>query len=189
MDPETDLDVVVPLIYDTDEYLFPFLFGRRAKALPTIAELVKKEDNSFSHRYILCEVEKNVVRGIIVAFDHRLVDQAKEDADYRAVLSRWDRFTLFFKSFVLRALIDKSDVNGIYIQNVCVAPEFRGHGIGSLLIRHISHAHGGDIFLDAEMTNTRAIALYKRLGFKMISEKGSFFRGLGNYRMVRPATE
>jgi hypothetical protein len=36
----TDLDAVAELVYDTDAYLFPFLFGARRRALPILRELI-----------------------------------------------------------------------------------------------------------------------------------------------------
>jgi ribosomal protein S18 acetylase RimI-like enzyme len=187
IDTATDLTQVAGLIYDTDKYLFPFLFGGREKALPVLRALVMREGNSFSYRYIWCDVEDGVVRGILIGYDHRTIDKDAEEADFRAVLPVWDQILLFFKYLILRPFMDKSDVTGVYIQNVCVAAEARGKGIGSGLIRHFCNLHRRDCFLDVELGNKQALALYERLGFRIASEKTVFLPGLGSYRMVRIA--
>jgi ribosomal protein S18 acetylase RimI-like enzyme len=187
MDIASDIDTVVGLIYDTDKYLFPFLFGPRAKALSTLKKLVLRDGNSFSHRHIRCEVEKDRVRGILIGYDHRMIDEAAETADFRAVLPVFDQITLFLKYLILKPFMDKSDVTGVYIQNVCVAAEDRGKGIGSLLIRHFCALDRRDAFLDVELGNHQARLLYERLGFSIASKKNVFLPGLGSYRMVRRA--
>lgn len=181
----TDLDAVTDLIYETDKYLFPFLFGSREKAVPILRQLVIREGNSFSHRYIWCDVEGDRVRGILIGYDHLTIDEKTENADFAAVLSLWAQITLFFKFLILKPFIDKADVTGVYIQNVCVAAAFRGKGIGSGLIRHFCNLHRRDTFLDVELGNKEALKLYDRLGFKIASEKTVFLPGLGSYRMVR----
>lgn len=188
MEIATDLRQVAGLIYDTDEYLFPFLFGSRQKALPVLEQLVVREANSFSHRHIWCDVDAGAVRGILIGYDHRTIDKDAEEADFRAVLPFWDQVTLFFKYLILRPFMDKSDVTGVYIQNVCVAEAARGRGIGSGLIRHFCSLHQRDCFLDVELGNKQALALYERLGFRIASKKTVFLPGLGSYRMVRPFT-
>ncbi|MBN8220056.1 MAG: GNAT family N-acetyltransferase [Spirochaetes bacterium] len=185
MEIATDLPSVAELIYDTDKYLFPFLFGAREKALPILQALVRLDGNSFSHRHIWCDVEADQVRGILIGYDHRTIDERAETADFRAVLPLWDQFTLFFKYLILKPFMDKSDVTGLYIQNVCVAAEARGRGIGTGLIRHFCGLHPRDCFLDVELGNRQALALYERLGFQIMAEKTVFLPGLGSYRMVR----
>jgi ribosomal protein S18 acetylase RimI-like enzyme len=185
IDIERDLDVVVGLIYDTDAYLFPFLFGRRESALPVIRELVLRNDNSFSHKYIWCEAKAEAVRGILIGYDHRTIDSEAESADFRAVLNWFDQALLFFKYLILKPFMDKSDVTGFYIQNVCVAPEYRGQGIGSALIQHFCNLHAGEVFLDVEMGNKNARIIYERLGFRVVAEKRILLPGLGSLRMAK----
>lgn len=184
-DISTDLEVVAGLIYDTDEYLFPFLFGARSQALPILRKLVALEHNSFSHRYIDVYEEGGTVQAILIGYDHRVINKTDEQADFRRVLSTFDQILMVPKFWILQPFMDKSDVTGHYIQNVCVAPEIRGKGIGSKLIRHFCETHGGDVWLDVELGNKQAIALYERLGFRIASKKPVFLPGLGSWRMVR----
>jgi ribosomal protein S18 acetylase RimI-like enzyme len=60
-----------------------------------------------------------------------------------------------------------------YIQTVCVAPEFRGRGIGSRLIRHAEERIfrvSPNVFICVSSFNHSARRLYERLGYEMVGE-------------------
>ena len=182
----TDLDTVAKLIYDTDEYLFPFIFGPRWYGLPALKRLIALENNSFSHRYIQCIAKDNAVQAILIGYDHRTIDEKAEQADYKIALSALDRLLLVPKFWILQPILGKDEVTGMYVQNLCVAAAYRGKGLGAQLIRHFCEMHPVDVWLDVELTNYAALRFYERLGFRVVSRKDVFIRGLGNYRLVRP---
>ena len=187
MDLATDLEAVANLIYDTDEYLFPFIFGPRWHGLPVLKRLIALENNSFSHRFVECLVTGSEVQAILIAYDHHAIDASAEDADYQVVLPFFDRVLLPARLWILQPILDKAEVSGLYVQNLCVAAAHRGKGLGSWLIRRYIEQHPThDIWLDVELSNTAALRLYQGLGFSIVSRKDVFIRGLGNYRLVRP---
>jgi predicted GNAT family acetyltransferase len=56
------------------------------------------------------------------------------------------------------------------ISAVCTAPEHRGHGLATRLVRALVHgirARGETPFLHAAGTNVTAIRLYESLGFRL----------------------
>jgi len=60
-----------------------------------------------------------------------------------------------------------------YIQTVCVAPEFRGRGIGTRLVRFAEERAFRDspnVFLCVSSFNTGARRLYERLGYGVVGE-------------------
>ncbi len=60
-----------------------------------------------------------------------------------------------------------------YIQTVCVAPERRGAGIGSALVRHAEERvfrESRNVFLCVSSFNPNARRLYERLGYEGIGE-------------------
>lgn len=189
MSISTDLEIVAGLIYDTDVYLFPFLFGAREKALPILRKLVELDDNSFSHQHIQVAASGGEVQAILIGYDHRKIDPQAEAANFKRVLPVWDQLLMVPKFWILRPFMDKSDVTGNYIQNVCVASNARGQGLGSALIRDFCLSHATDIWLDVELGNKGALSLYQRLGFRIASKKTIFLPGLGSYRMVRPVAD
>ncbi len=61
----------------------------------------------------------------------------------------------------------------IEISAVCVTPAYRGKGLGTELVRQMADriiAQGERPFLHAYASNTNAIALYERLGFRVRAE-------------------
>ena len=60
-----------------------------------------------------------------------------------------------------------------YIQTVCVAPEWRGRGIGTLLVRFAEERVFRDapnVFLCVSSFNADARRLYERLGYALVGE-------------------
>ncbi|HEY4694615.1 MAG TPA: GNAT family N-acetyltransferase [Candidatus Nanoarchaeia archaeon] len=72
-------------------------------------------------------------------------------------------------------VIDKGEecqLRGFY-----VAPEYQGKGVGKQLWqRALDFASGKDIVLDLYAHNTKTIEMYKKWGFKIDEEKGTFYR-------------
>jgi ribosomal protein S18 acetylase RimI-like enzyme len=60
------------------------------------------------------------------------------------------------------------------IIDITVAPEFRGRGIGTKIIKDIIEGTGKPVRIYLEMNN-RSVGLFQRLGFGMIRDEG-FYR-------------
>ena len=55
----------------------------------------------------------------------------------------------------------------IWLEDIFVAEDFRGHGVGTKFIRHVKELYPDKIFrLEASAGNASALNIYKRLGFK-----------------------
>ena len=60
-------------------------------------------------------------------------------------------------------------VECIWLEDVYVAAEYRGRGVGSKFIRFVQARHPDKLLrLEAEADNDKALDLYKRLGFKAL---------------------
>jgi ribosomal-protein-alanine N-acetyltransferase len=60
-----------------------------------------------------------------------------------------------------------------YIQTVCVAPEWRGRGLGAILIRFAEERifrETSNVFMCVSSFNTDAQRLYERLGYQRVGE-------------------
>lgn len=55
----------------------------------------------------------------------------------------------------------------IWIEDIFVEANYRGHGVGTKFIRHVTELYPEKIFrLEASQGNESALKIYKRLGFK-----------------------
>jgi ribosomal protein S18 acetylase RimI-like enzyme len=63
---------------------------------------------------------------------------------------------------------------GYYIESFCVEKNMRRKGIGKMLINSLFEGMGKKhekVYLDVSILNTRAIKLYKNLGFEIVGKK------------------
>ena len=69
------------------------------------------------------------------------------------------------------------DMNYIYLDDLSVTEKHRSHGIGSALIREAENYAREigirDIIFHVEKSNTSALRLYERLGYKVFRDDGS----------------
>jgi ribosomal protein S18 acetylase RimI-like enzyme len=114
--------------------------------------------------------------------------------DLRAV---YGRFGGLWRAALLGLLSRDVEQRRFLLDGLCVAPEARGRGVGRALIAAIcaeaARRGHAEVRLDVVDTNTRARALYERLGFRpegtqAIGLLRLVFRFRSATTMVRPAT-
>lgn len=66
-----------------------------------------------------------------------------------------------------------SDDGRMELDNFFVLPEYRNLGIGTAALNRCIHQTDKPIFLCVFLKNTRAMALYTRMGFRVIDHKGT----------------
>jgi ribosomal-protein-alanine N-acetyltransferase len=68
----------------------------------------------------------------------------------------------------------------VQISNIAIHPDFRGKGIGEAVMRSVIKAiqrDGGEyIFLEVRPSNMSARSLYKKLGFKVLGTRKSYYQ-------------
>lgn len=125
------------LVYETDN-IIPFVFGSKEFALLKIQALIEKQDNAFSFQNILVyENEAQIIQGILLAYAPSEKNKHKENEIYSCIFSTKELIVLWLKSLFLRSIENKSEIDGLYIQNISVDAATRGQGIGSQLINSI----------------------------------------------------
>ena len=66
------------------------------------------------------------------------------------------------------------------ILNLAVRPQSRGHGVGKALAKALLEVFAGEkvlqVFLEVRESNEAAAAFYKRLGFRQVGRRGSYYR-------------
>ncbi|MFA5305846.1 MAG: N-acetyltransferase [Candidatus Babeliales bacterium] len=72
------------------------------------------------------------------------------------------------KNLKVLSAFKKSKKQGIYIENIAIAPKFNHKGIGTLMMNEIQKTPAEFIYLDVATRNIPAIQFYKKLGFKKV---------------------
>ncbi|MBE0701106.1 MAG: N-acetyltransferase [Acholeplasmataceae bacterium] len=167
-----NMEQIAHLIYQTDAFLFPFIFGKREKDIQMFAALVAKENNPFSYQNIDVE-EDETIRGLIIT--QKPHDQSNPASDFYAVYPIWKLFRFAVRQFFLFPVFRHNIKAGIYIQNLVVDKKHRGQGVGTKMLLHAmdSSRKAGieKMYLDVSIKNERAINLYERHGFKIVKQK------------------
>jgi ribosomal protein S18 acetylase RimI-like enzyme len=167
-----DLYKVAQLIYESDKKVFGKLFGAKDKALDRIKSLILLENNTFSYKHILC-YDDNGIKGILVSYNFQEIDYKLEEADYLKAFSMLRAIRMGMVYDVYGKLFSRFD-SGYYIECFCVEEPFRGKGIGSKLMQSLFKSIGEKhkkIYLDVSVLNTKAVKLYKRMGFDVVGRK------------------
>ncbi len=180
MQKNDDVLKTAELIYGTDVFIFPFLFGKKEKAIWKLSKLVSLENNGFSYNRILVDSDGDIIRGILIESDQK--HNRLETRDFLKTFGFWSLVRLFFGQVLLFPILSHKQNGGRYIQNVSVDPRFRGLGIGTALVKAaIARAEAEKathLVLDVSRKNEGALKLYKKLGFAIVKKRriwGLFF--------------
>lgn len=178
---------IARLIYETDN-IMPFLFGKRENAIIKLKNLVENDYTVFSHKNILVfKKDSHLINGILLFYNPKLIDKKRENDAYSREFSIIELLKLWVKSIILKSINDKSEMDGIYIQNISVDALARGEGIGTKLMNFVNEfalQNGySSLWLDVAYNNPKAKKLYEREGFIEVSKHNILFSENGFFRM------
>lgn len=179
-----NVNEIALLIYETDKNLFStFLDKNPKKAVKKLEKLILAGNNCYGKENLyITENQNGEIRGIIVAFRGDEIKFINEAKIFKNTMNFFD----FLKLTFVKPVYDKITASSIeyddfYIGNLVVAPDFRGQGIGTELLKislELARAKNCKrVLLDVLFENERAKNLYDRLGFKVCSEKS--FKWIG----------
>ena len=168
-----DLDRIAQLIYATDDFLFPSIFGRGEGAMEKLKALVALENNSFSHRFIRGFFDDaGVCQGIAITFHAK---NKSKDQDFTQVFHGLSALWLGLKLMPIRNLLNPRIGKSVYLQNLSVHESMRGQGIGKALLNDFYetaiHAGFDTVSLDVSLSNEGAMRLYLNEGFKRVKKR------------------
>jgi ribosomal protein S18 acetylase RimI-like enzyme len=189
-----DADQVVPLMHESSRALIDYTFDVGAGAFLR-ADFLRGQ-GIFGFR--------NQIVGVSPAGEVVATATAYEGRRYRR-LSMWTLLSAarHFKPMGLTRVVRRTlavaglflppSRSGVFIANLCVAPDHRSHGYGSLLVEHIlgAAAERGSTCseLDVSVSNVRAQQLYERLGYVVVAETADGGKhGLDGFRRMQRTT-
>ena len=156
-----DAEQIAPLIYEAIGDIAARLTGAQEdKAiLEGLEELVRGEDSRHSHLYTYVACKEERILGIVVLYDGK----TGKDIDVLLVKKLQEKHGASYHIDI------EAHEDEYYIDTICVAPDARGLGIGTMLLRfaeeqarRIGHTK---LSLNVEASKTKARRLYEREGF------------------------
>lgn len=156
-----DAHAVVPLIIDAIGEIANRLTGEQTASMveQELTELFRREDNRHSYLNTYVAVEGEQILGILVYYN------GEQAITMDANLVKW----LKEKNAPSITIDKEAHEDEYYIDTVCVAPEARGKGIGTLLIQfaidQTKERGFTKLSLNVETQKEDARRLYERMGF------------------------
>ena len=173
----TRLKKIAELIYKTDEYIYPDIFGDEKAAITVLPELLREgTDSMFALKNLfVCEYAGKVV-GLILWHEGPLnwctkpLRKALHNCGYE-IPAQLDAVEQEYVS----GYEEKTHAETISLLNVCVDPEMRGHEIGKRMLRAFQQEHANaPMELCVLSDNGSAIQLYESCGFRFCGEEQAY---------------
>jgi ribosomal protein S18 acetylase RimI-like enzyme len=149
------------------EGFFRFMLGRESDSI--IASAFIESSHTLSYEYVIfAEVDTKIV-GMSSTFTEKQHRMFSDEPLRRAAKRNAIRLKLMTILFApVWRILETIPEGDFYVQGIAIEPEFRGAGIGSLLMNDIENrarASGSNrLSLDVSAKNYDARRLYKRLG-------------------------
>ncbi len=165
-----EYSAVAKLIYQTDAYLYPDLFGSIENAKKLLPYLLEDKRSHWYKDYIYVAKENGSVIGIITVIPFNV------DWNYASVQMAYMECGLELDDRV-KAVCEyfaKASENigiGASACNICIREDYRGNGIGSFMLEKVIEMVGhNNIELSVLADNTAAIHLYEKYGFVTVRQ-------------------
>ena len=180
------LDKIAELIYFTDKYIFPYMFGGDLEQAKKVFVQMIKTDTIYNFDNIYAAFVDGEPVAIVI-MKRTPLNIAYQDMlnAYLSANSVIDaRFGKVYNEYY--ALLN-DEPEGVYISNVCVDKAFRGMGIAKQLLLAVLK-DSEEYHLETVKKNAAARALYLSLGFEIVEEYAGF-TGVPCLRMTRTIKE
>ena len=136
-------------------------------------------------RYILIKASKKDIprliqykKEIIYMYSKGLSGEEKENITEYVITSVNEMFKDYYNIVIddkiIGSILIKDIQEGKLIDEIYIEKEFRNNGIGTdIIMKVVKESDNKNIYLWVYKENTKAVSLYKRLGFKIIDETES----------------
>lgn len=136
-------------------------------------------------RYILIKASKKDIprliqykKEIIYMYSKGLSGEEKENITEYVITSVNEMFKDYYNIVlddkIIGSILIKDIKEGKLLDEIYIEKEFRNNGIGTdIIMKVVKESDNKNIYLWVYKENTKAVSLYKRLGFKIIDETES----------------
>lgn len=163
---------IAELIYNTDEYIYPYWFVNIEKCKEELPQLLLEDKFFFNINNLYLAIDK--LSGKIAGVTCIVDKSTNLDYDYSELRNKNERYKFTIDNYITGLISEVKEANFAYISNVCVSSNYRGKGIGKKMIAQIIEIYKNKYFkeiaLDVLAENPGAIRLYQNLGFEQSSD-------------------
>lgn len=176
-----NLEEIAELIYNTDEYIYPYWFGNLENCKKELPNLMLEDKFFYNYNNFQIAIDKsnNKIVGVVCIVD-KDVDLSY---DYDKIKNKNERYNFTVENYIYDLIQEVKESDFAYISNVCVSKEYAGKKIGTRLLNYVIEVYKKKIVLDVLTENPGAIHLYKKLGFEQTSE---VFKGFNSPTEEKP---
>lgn len=165
------------LIYKTDPFIYPSLFGSVQTAERVLPDLIAQDRVCFGLRHLFCAVSDGHVKGLICSShdDYRWDTQEVLNSFEKNKISAPKYFSKAAENYFEKFSHEADLAGHIYLICVCVDENLRNLGLGKKLLNAFFDRHPNEEFsLHVLADNAPAIHLYRALGFASCKEVTGF---------------
>lgn len=186
MNERDDFGAVARLIYNSDKYIYPYLFDGDVKAGEKALLEMIRGDTLYNYRNIrVAECDRKILgMAVMNSVPPKVGLNEIVNCFLRAGLIVGERFAKVYSEYYKLLEDEPPD---IYIANLCVDKAFRGLGVAKKLLT-ATLDDKLTYHLECVKDNVSALKLYEQSGFEIDYEYPGFTE-VPCYRMTRKATE
>lgn len=170
---EDDLDQTAKLIYETDPYIYPYLFNDNKEEGIKVLKQMILNDTIYNYKNIIVASFESKIVGIVVLkktpIKISLEEMANSFIEAGAIID--ERFKRVFNEYYLPM---ESIDSGTYIANVCIDEAYYGCSISKYMLKQILK-DDETYHLEVIIANKVAVGLYQSLGFEIEYDYPGFF--------------
>ncbi len=170
-----DVTMIAKYIHLTDSYIYPKICANHYDEswIKLISSCLKCRDNVFYIDNIEVVIYNGKIVGIACVIPCGNNLRFEENIDVPDAIAENVKTV---SDGYFKPLIDESlNFIGYNIVNVCIDENYRGKGLGSLLMTHCVKKYEHSVLhLDVIASNAAAVSLYKKLGFEITGEYFGF---------------
>ena len=166
---------IAAYIYLTDDYIYPCICESPTDQVwvDLIRQCMQTEGNLFHIDNLSVITHKEEIVGIACVIPCGAKMNFSEHIQIPEGL--YQRLQLTIDGYFLPLLAESQEFTGHNITNICIDENYRGKGLGKLLMAHCIKEYGsGVIHLDVIADNESAVRLYRNSGFVITNEYMGF---------------
>lgn len=165
---------VAELLYETDRDIFNFFYRNKTNTAQILEKLIILGENNLGHEHIYVVTQNERVIGVLLYYagNHHKLGELKFLLKHLNLVDVFRFLLIDLKDSLILSHLNKCD---FYLGGVAVDEEFRGQGVGSLILdQGINMAQERGcvrVVLDVALDNLGAKRLYERTGFKVFNKR------------------